>query len=183
MKVYNTTTTYLSTDLDTNDFGFSFYYGDAHLTIGNNNVISNVQLNVEVVTQDFLGSANAVAGLCAGNNEPLTVVAPEYAPYPFAGNSVIAYITAQQGGLTVAEKELEDDFEFLIHKNATTGAVIGYIVWGTFKVTKTDFYVPQIMATATELGQDAVTMALSWNPIDGLEHSSLDYSEKISRVV
>lgn len=180
MKIYNLTPTYLSTNLSTDDVGFNFYYSDAHLTIGANNVVTSCQTNIEVTTQDFLGSAGATAGLVGGNNNPLTIISPEYAPYPFAGNCVIAYITVAQGGLTVAEKELEEDFEYIVKKSAN-GAFEGYIVWGTFKVTKTDFYTPQIMSDAG--GQTAVTMALSWNQIDGLEHSSLDYSEKIAQVI
>lgn len=174
------TPAYISTALATNDLGFNFYYSDAHLNIGQNNVVDYVQTNMEVVTQDFIGSTGATAGLIAGNNSPLTIISPEYAPYPFAGNCAIAYITTQQGGLTTAEKEFEEDFEFII-KKAGNGGVEGYIVWGTFKVTKTDFYEPQCMAQTGVANFDVI--CLSWNPIDGLEHSSLDYSEKIAQVI
>lgn len=181
MKIYNTTSNYMTTGINTGDWGFTFYYSDVHLTVGANNVTTYLQTNVEVVTQDFLGSAQSSVGIVGGNNEPLTVVSPEYAPYPFAGNCVIAYITTAQGGLSTAEKELEEDFEFLAIKNQA-GTIQGFLVWGTFKVTKTEFYTPQLMGDTGQATYD-VTQVASWNPVDGLEHSSLDYSEKISRIV
>jgi hypothetical protein len=180
MKIYNMTPAFISSNLATDDVGFNFYYSDAHLNIGANNVVDYVQTNMEVVTQDFIGSAGATVGLIAGNNSPLTIISPEYAPYPFAGNCAIAYIKTTQGGLTTAEKELEEDFEFIINK-AANGTISGYIVWGTFKVTKTDFYTPQLMAQTGVANFDVP--CLSWNPIDGLEHSSLDYSEKMPQVI
>ena len=126
-------------------------------------------LHVELATENYLSASDK-----GGNNNPLTIVSPEYAPYPYVGNAVIAYVTVAQGGLSVAQEELEDDFEY-IEIYGSTGSITGYLVWGSYKVTKTDFYTPAL--------QGSITTAKSWNPIKGLSHSSLDYSEKIAQVV
>jgi len=158
----------------TGDVPFVTYYSDIHVQYG---TITNMMakpiscaLHVELATEGYLSADDK-----GGNNSPLTIISPEYAPYPFAGNCVITYITTQQGGLSVAEEELEDDFEYINIYNTGTGGIVGYLIWGTFKVTKTDFYTPKIMNT--------ITTSRSWNPIDGLDHASLDYSEKIAQVV
>lgn len=168
MKIYTNTLSGFAPNVANNDFGFNFYYADVHLNDMSGGYVRDFTMHVEAVTETFLDQASYIGG----NNNPLTIVSPEYAPYPFAGNCVIAYITTTNGGLATAEKELEDDFEFLSVYSG--GAVTGYLVWGTFKVTKTDFYTPTLMG--------AVTTCLSWNPIDGLDHTTLDYSEKIGMI-
>ena len=156
------------------DVPFVTYYSDMHIGYGvSGNTLAKpvyAALHVEIATEDYLSASDI-----GGNASPLTIVTPEYAPYPYVGNSVMAYITTAQGGLRVASKELEDDYEFVTIVNQTSGATLGYLVWGTFKVTKTDFYTPDLMG--------AITTARSWNPIKGLTHSSLDYSEKIANAI
>lgn len=168
---------YAVAGLWTGDVPFVTYYADNHVQYGTGNATNtkpmNLALHCELVTEDYLstGGQNAVGG----NNSPLTIISPEYAPYPFAGNCVIAYITTNAGGLSVADEELEDDYEYINVYTTPAGTLVGYLVWGTFKVTKTDFYTPTLMG--------AVTTCRSWNPIEGVEHSSLDYSEKIAQVI
>ena len=168
MKIYSSQLSNFAGSIQLNDAGFNFYYGDVHLNDMSAGYARDFTLHLDVATETFLDTYSYIGG----NNNPLTIVSPEYAPYPFAGNCVIAYITTGDGGLATAEKELEDDFEFLTVYSG--GSVVGYLVWGTFKVTQTDFYTPILM--------DTVTTCLSWNPIEGLEHTTLDYSEKIGMI-
>lgn len=169
MKIYNATIANLAASVTINDYGFNFYYSDAHASEMASGYIRAINMHSEVTTERFIDNASTIGG----NNSPMTIISPEYAPYPFAGNCVIAYILETNGGLTTAEKELEDDFEFIA--NYSGGAIVGYLVWGTFKVTKTDFYTPELMGNTTT--------CMSWNPIDGLDHTTLDYSEKIGNAL
>lgn len=165
---------YSNTGTWSTDAPFVTYYADMHINYGTTTAMLakpiTCALHVELVTEPYL-----TASPKAGNNSPLTIVSPEYAPYPYVGNCAIAYISVAQGGLSVANEELEDDYEYTEIYNTTTGNVAGFLVWGTFKVTKTDFYTPRLMGT--------ISTCLSWNPIAGLTHSSLDYSEKIADVI
>ena len=158
------------------DTPFVLYYSDVHIQYGDvTGGLSlkpvSVSCHSEIVTDKYLGAGINNVG---GNNNPLTILSPEYAPYPFAGNSVIAFITSGNGGLATADEELEDDYEYIECFN-DNGSDAGFLVWGTFKVTQTEFYTPKLM--------DTIATAKSWSPIEGLESSSLDYTEKIAQVV
>lgn len=175
MKIFtDALVNYSAGNLWSSDIPFVTYYSDIHIQYGTTTAMMakpiTAALHVELATEQYL-SANDKGG----NNSPLTIVSPEYAPYPFAGNCVVAYVTTSQGGVSVAEEEMEDDFEYIEIYNTTSGNVIGYLIWGSFKVTQTEFYTPKLMGS--------ITTVRSWNPIEGLDHASLDYSEKIAQVV
>lgn len=171
MKIYQTgnISTFVNS-LNMADAGFNFYYSDAHVAEITSGYVKSMNIHVEVSTEGFLDTF----GYIGGNNNPMSMIAPEYAPYPFAGNCVIAYIPTVAGGLSVAETEMEDDFEFIAIY--ASGSVVGYLCWGTFKVTQTQFYTPKIGDVSTIVFQ-------TWNPIDGLDHTTLDYSDKIGNAV
>ena len=177
MKIYSMKlVNYASAGVWTGDIPFVHYYSDVHVQYGDitgDLALKPVMgaLHADIVTDSYLGAGIINRG---GNNNPLTILSPEFAPYPFAGNAVICFITANDGGLSTADEELEDDYEYIRCYN-DNGTDAGYLVWGTFKVTQTDFYTPKIM--------DTIATAKSWSPIEGLEPSSLDYSEKIAQMV
>ena len=95
---------------------------------------SRTMMMVEEVSEDW--DAPTGWSVIGGDSAPYKIIDTKLQPYAKVGLTCVFV----DRNLNIAESEL-DDYEYIL-KNGAGGPV--YLIWGTSKVIKTDFFTPQM---------------------------------------